>query len=380
MRYPADVPVLTDAVVTLRAHVEDDLDEIFAQCNDPASQAFTNVPVPYLRADARRFVESRADGWQQGHTWSFAVESAFGVGPRGFSGSIDLHYRGNDIAVIAYGAHPDARGHGVMSRAVTLIADWAFGEQGVRTIVWEAFEGNVAGRRVAWKTGFSFEGATRGTLPHGLTLRDGWRATLLSTDTREPKTRWLGPVTIEDDRIRLRELRLADERRYVETNNDPETLIWLGTMPFARDGDHFRRHLARRAMNFSMGDAIEWALADVDEDIYVGTITLFGLNDLDYQSAEVGYRTHPESRGKGLLKGGLLLMLVHAFAPEDHGGLGLNRISLNAGVGNAGSQSLALSLGFTQTGRDRQCYDLDDGSVVDLIRFDMLKSEFNARR
>jgi RimJ/RimL family protein N-acetyltransferase len=128
-----------------------------------------------------------------------------------------------------------------------------------------------------------------------------------------------------------------------------------------------------------MGDALEWVLADVDEDYYVGTVTLFGMNGLDYASAEIGYRTHPDSRGKGLLKAGLLLALDHAFAHEDDGGLGLNRVSLNAGVGNAGSQAVAHSLGFTQTGRDRQNYDLYDGTIVDLARYDLLKREFHHR-
>ncbi len=379
MRFPDDVPVLTDGTVTLRAHVDDDLDGIHAQCSDPITQQFTSVPVPYQRDDARRFVERRAHGWESGRMWSFAVESSWGVGARGFSGSIDLHDRGNGIAEVGYGAHPQSRGHGVTSRAVTLVADWAFEEQGVRTIVWRSHEGNVAARRVAWKAGFTFEGSTRGTIPHRHTVRDGWRATLLASDTREPKSRWLDPVTIRDDRVRLRELRLDDERRYLETNTDPETLKWLGTIRFARDGEQFRKHLARRSTGLSNGDAIEWAVSDVDDDRYLATVALFGLNGLDYRSAEVGYRTHPDSRGRGLLKAALLLAFGHAFTSEDAGGLGLGRISLNAGVGNAGSQAVAVSCGFTETGRDRQCYDLYDGSVVDLIRYDLLKPELSER-
>ncbi len=380
MRFPDDVPVLTDGTVKLRAHVADDLEGIWEQCKDPATQQFTGVPVPYSRDDARRFVETRGQAWEDADAWSFAIESPWGTEASGFSGSIDLHHRGSGVADIGFGAHPDARGHGVVSRAVTLIADWAFAEQDLRTIVWRAYEGNTASRRVAWKTGFTFEGSTRGTIPQRQTVRDGWTATLLSTDTREPKTRWLDPVTIENDRVRLRELRLGDERRYLETNNDPETLQWLGTIPFPRDGDHFRRHLARRAASFSSGDVVEWAVADPEEDSYVGTVTLFGLNGLDYQSAEVGYRTHPDCRGKGLLKAALKLALDHAFAHEEDGGLGLTRISLNAGVGNEGSQAVALALGFTETGRDRLCYDLYDGSIVDLVRFDLLKREMDGRQ
>ena len=37
-------------------------------------------------------------------------------------------------------------------------------------------------------------------------------------------------------------------------------------------------------------------------------------------------------------------------------------------------------LGFTETGRDRLCYDLYDGSIVDLVRFDLLKHEMDGRQ
>lgn len=380
MRFPEDVPVLTDGTVNLRAHCDDDLDGIFEQCNDPVSQQFTTVPVPYMRDDARRFVESRGRAWELSRSWSFAVESPWGIGTSGFSGSIDLHDRGSGIAEIGFGAHPDARGHGVMSSAVRLLADWAFADQEVRTIVWEAYEGNVASRRVAWKSGFTFEGSTRGSIPQRDNARDGWRATLLSTDTREPKTRWIDPVTVEDDRVRLRELRLGDERRYLETNNDPVSLHWLGTIPFPRDGEHFRRHLARRVVGGSLGESVEWAVADLDQDHYVGTVNLFGMTGLDYMSAEVGYRTHPDARGRGLLKAALLLAIDHAFAREEEGGIGLERISLNAGVGNDGSQRVAMACGFTQTGRDRRNYNLYDSTIVDLVRFDLLRPEFRSRR
>jgi RimJ/RimL family protein N-acetyltransferase len=117
-------------------------------------------------------------------------------------------------------------------------------------------------------------------------------------------------------------------------------------------------------------------MAEVGRDEYVGTVTLFGMTGLDYKSAEVGYRTHPDSRGKGFLKEALRLAIGHAFTPGEDGGIGLERISLNAGADNEGSLRAARACGFTETGRDRQCYDLYDGSVVDLIRFDLLRSEY----
>src|SRR4051794_14334692 len=40
-------PTLTDGTVTLRAHRADDVQGSFEQCQDPVSQRWTTVPVPY---------------------------------------------------------------------------------------------------------------------------------------------------------------------------------------------------------------------------------------------------------------------------------------------------------------------------------------------
>jgi RimJ/RimL family protein N-acetyltransferase len=174
-------------------------------------------------------------------------------------------------------------------------------------------------------------------MPHRGQLVDGWRGTLLATDNRSPVSRWLKAVVLEDDRVRLRALREDDEQRYLETNNDPESLRWLGTIPFPRDAASFRRQFARCVVGHATGSSVEWVVADLTDDRYVGTVAFFGFHSLDHLSAEVGYRTHPDARGRGLLTVGLRLALGHAFTPVDAGGLGLQRVSLGAGYGNLGS-------------------------------------------
>jgi RimJ/RimL family protein N-acetyltransferase len=56
--------------------------------------------------------------------------------------------------------------------------------------------------------------------------------------------------------------------------------------------------------------------------------------------------------------------------------MGLQRVSLGTAPGNFGSLGVARACGFTETGRDRRCYDLPDCSVLDLLRFDLLREEF----
>ncbi len=249
---------------------------------------------------------------------------------------------------------------------------------GVRQILWRAEVGDECSRRVAWACGFTFEGGLRGDWESGGDLADSWVATLLAGDSREPKTRWLEPIRMSAAGVELREQSAGDERRYLETMNDPESLRWLGTLWLPKTPEQFRQMVARRQVGPSTGSSVTWTVAEPGTGSYLGTIVLFGVDGIDYRSAEVGFRTHPDSRGRGLLTSALRRVIGHAFATAEDGGLGLERLSLGAGDSNVASQGVARSCGFVQTGRDRRCYDLFDGSVVDLIRFDHLRSEFGA--
>jgi [ribosomal protein S5]-alanine N-acetyltransferase len=255
----------------------------------------------------------------------------------------------------------------------------AFEAGRMRQLTWRAPVGDTVARRTAWALGLTFEGVNRsGWVMDDGTLVDAWTGTLLPDDTLEPTTRWLEPIDIVGDRVALRGVAPKDEQRYLETNNDAESMQWLATVPMARDVQAFRQRLLNITASPSLGTAVEWTITDRETDVLVGNVSLFGLGGLDYKSAEVGYRTHPDSRGRGFLTEALRLVIAHAFTSEDAGGLGLERIHLGAGDGNAPSQGVARSLGFTETGRDRRCYELADGSIVDLIRFDLLVSEWRS--
>lgn len=376
MRFPDDVPTLTDGPVTLRAHRRDDVDGVFEQSNDPLSQQWTTVPMPYSLDDAADFIGRRASAWEHAQDWGFAIEAPGGGGPTRFGGSISLGPKGSGIAELAFGTHPGVRGKGVMTTAVRLILDWAFDVQGLHTVTWACNAGNYASWRVAWKNGFAFEGTSRATLPQRGEALDGWHGTLLANDSREPKTRWLQPARLEGSGIVARDVSEVDEKRYVEATTDAESLRWLGTIPLPRTAAEFQSMYRSRLLGASLGSAVRWSIAAADSDRYLGTLNLFGLNGLDYKSGEVGYHVHPDSRGRGVMTRALRLLLRHAFAAESDGGLALQRVSLGAAARNPASLGVARSCGFAQTGRDRRCYHLPDGSVVDLIRFDVLAQEY----
>ncbi len=375
MRFPEDVPVLKDGRVTLRAHRPEDIDDLVEQFNDPESQ-LTNIPSPVTKEQAADYLARHATAWETGNPCQFAVEADDDGGVRRFAGWIGVNEKAPGIAEIGFVTHPRTRRRGVAMAAVRLIVDWAFAERNIDTVVWTTIAGNIASWRVAWRNGFSFEGVSRGTEPRRGELLDGWRATLLSSDSREPKTRWLPRPRLSDGRVVLRPVQVEDEARCLETVQDRDSDLWLADLPLSRNSAAFRGQVRDAELAPSLGRSVQWAIADAETDAYVGGLTMFGFDGLDQLSAEVGYRSHPDSRGRGYVSGALRLALDQAFAPEDAGGYGLQRVSLGAGDGNVASQAVARACGFTETGRDRRCYRLSDDRVVDLVRFDMLAEEW----
>ena len=376
VRFPDDVPTLTAGDVTLRAHRPDDGPAVVEQCVDPDSLRWTTVPVGYTIDMAADFVGRMIpEGWESGRDLAFALESPHPDGVRRFSGTLSLRDGGDRRAEIAFGAHPAVRGRGVMSTAVDLLLDWGFAERGLETVLWQANAGNVASRRVAWRAGFTFGGTLRRWLPQRGDYLDAWTGALHRDDSREPKTRWLQPVPLDGDGVRLRALSETDEERYLETVNDPVSQRWLGTIPMPRTPEQFAAWQVRRAVAASMDGAVEWTVAAADDDRYLGTFVVFGFDALDYRSAEIGYRVHPAERGRGVATAALRALVRHCFAAESDGGLGLQRVSLGAAATNTASQQVALASGFTRTGVDRRCYETQGDGIVDLVRFDLLCDE-----
>ena len=69
--------------------------------------------------------------------------------------------RGQDRAWLGYWVAPAARGRGVASRAVRLLADWGFRGLGLARIELTCGPDNVASQRVAERCGFTREGLLR---------------------------------------------------------------------------------------------------------------------------------------------------------------------------------------------------------------------------
>ena len=206
------IPTLTDGVVRLRPPLDDDIVGSVEQCQDPLTQRWTSVPVPYTRDDARTFLRQIIPGgWETEREWGFVVEAPDNGVPR-FAGTISLRNEGDRRAEVAYGSHPWARGRGVMERALRMLLDWGFAERDLQTVIWLAQRGNWSSRRLAWRLGFSADGTLRDWLPQRGSLIDAWAGTLRLGEEMTPRSPWLESPTITGRGVVLRSMRESDSR------------------------------------------------------------------------------------------------------------------------------------------------------------------------
>ena len=370
MRFPDDVPVLTDGMVTLRAHSPADVDAVFEQCTDPVSQRWTTVPVPYTRDDAQQFVgEAVPAGWSESH-WAFAVEAVDELADPGgqprFCGTVELRDEGNRRAEIAFGAHPWARGRGIVEAALRLLLDWGFHEQRLRTVIWWANAGNWASRRAgvegrlllrrhAWSVG-SRSAATCSTHGSGLLHVD---------DEQAPRGEWLTVPRLLGDRVVLRGFRATTPSRIARRARRADRAAGCGaiTQPYTAETRtpmvvRVQRSVSRRGRADHLG-----GLADPGSDLLVGAVSAFGIKP--GREAEIGYWTHPAARASGLMTEACGLVVRHCLTPYDEGGMGLVRLEAIVAEGNTASQQVVEANGFTGSATSGGRCGLRDGNLVD---------------
>jgi RimJ/RimL family protein N-acetyltransferase len=116
------------------------------------------IPWPYAWEDAKGWLELGPDGFAVEQNGSLVASVGFRV-----------DHRGN--GEIGYWCAAEARGRGVITRAVRLVCRHAFEDLGMGRLEILVDPDNVASRRVAEKAGFREEGVLRSHL----TQRDGTR-------------------------------------------------------------------------------------------------------------------------------------------------------------------------------------------------------------
>ena len=380
MGYPAEVPQLTDGVVSLRAFTLDDLEGILQQCTDPESVAWTTIPTPYTREDGIAWVTKLVpDGWARGTDLDFAIEAEHPDGVRRYSGGISLRPREDGLAGVGFTVHPAVRGHAICRRALTLLVDWAFTSRGIEVIMWDAYVGNWASRRVAWATGFTFHGTIASYQVQRGTRRDAWFATLRATDSREPKNPWFVPPVLETPRLRLRPYLDADAARLTDLFTDPRGRHFGGRSERLGPPDG-AAHILRLRDHCARGTQINWCIADRSSDLLVGHIQLFDLEGLDDTEVKPGYAIHPDARGRGYLTETLIGLADWIFRPAAEGGLGKRLITISTAATNLASRHAASQAGFTHTATHPLSFPIGPTDFDDEVLYQRLNPTWKPER
>jgi RimJ/RimL family protein N-acetyltransferase len=133
-RLPTPEIGLTDGLVLLRPWRDSDVPQMVEACRDPEIPLWTAVGDPYTDEDARAWVRGEiASGEPPGDRVSFAVAEPDDDARLLAAMSIQRIYRGK-TGEIGYWTAPWARGRGVMTHAVRLLAQWSFEEFELRRI------------------------------------------------------------------------------------------------------------------------------------------------------------------------------------------------------------------------------------------------------
>jgi RimJ/RimL family protein N-acetyltransferase len=146
-------PPLSDGVVTLRGFESSDVPLLVEICQDPEIPRWTLVPSPYTADDARAYLARVADGIATATRASFAIVDAGDGRMLGTAGLMAID-RELGCAEIGYSLAKAARGRGAASRAVRLLAGWAFGPLDLGRVELRIDSHNLASQAVATRTGF----------------------------------------------------------------------------------------------------------------------------------------------------------------------------------------------------------------------------------
>ncbi len=159
---PIEFPVegISDGSIRVRVRADSDQPAMIAALQDPEIPRWTRVPEPYDEGTAAEWaVESRRQQ-EAGEGIHLVIVAAEGGE---FLGSIGIHDidRSEGRCNIGYYLAREARGRGLMTRAVRMVSRWAFENLPVDRIEIPVIADNRPSRRVAERAGYSFEGVLR---------------------------------------------------------------------------------------------------------------------------------------------------------------------------------------------------------------------------
>jgi RimJ/RimL family protein N-acetyltransferase len=157
----------------LRPWSEADVPSILTGFGDATVQRFSwSQARPYTEADARSYLAEQEEARLRGEELHFALAEPSDPGALLGGGSLYDINLGEGRAAVGYWLAPEARGRGIATCAVRLIARWAFEELGIARLELTCGPDNEASQRVALRCGFVREGVLRSHMPFKGARRD----------------------------------------------------------------------------------------------------------------------------------------------------------------------------------------------------------------
>jgi len=233
-------PTLADGEITLRPWRDDDVD-LASPLEDEEITHWFDFPRPSTRDDLAQAVQRWRDQYADNRSVvNFAIELAGEPGP---VGTVEVRRADHGVGLVSWTVYKPFRRRRIATRAVRMLAAYAFTELGLERLQAEVNPHNTGSNRVALRSGFRREGVLRGntmlgderhdTVVYGLRRDDPRPDTLLGwtslMDSVLPKKRVIAHVVVRDTAGRVllcttgfkRDLELPGG--IVEPNEDPLT-------------------------------------------------------------------------------------------------------------------------------------------------------------
>jgi len=163
--WPEELPTLSAGNISIRPWRDDEAAAVYNICQDPDTQYFTTVPIPYTHADAEKWIARQRKGFEDKTDFALAaeVDGKVAVQLSAFDSIAFEH-----IIKIGYATAPEFRGKGYTARALEVLVDYLF-SLGYRRVGADTLPENIGSQKTLLKAGFYLESTQR----MAMTNRDG---------------------------------------------------------------------------------------------------------------------------------------------------------------------------------------------------------------
>ena len=179
----------------------------------------------------------------------------------------------------------------------------------------------------------------------------------------------MGEPGIDDGSgLLLRPARESDAERWLEMLRDPVYVTYAAPafVTLASEAAGLTERIEQSRTSWQeRAPGMLAVVPAADPALFLGDISWRWTSGEKLGVAEIGYGVHPEARGQGVARRGIVALTRWLLSPE---GRGLARVQLDHSVENEASCRVALAAGFEQEGIRRRFLPLRDPAAPDGVR------------